>query len=331
MVAKDSGFVDETAKGNWAMNIRALVKGALTFVPGADYFLPKVIASSNPPSSYFYGVWLKHLALLNANGVHDFPQVVAELGPGDTLGLGLAAVLSGVSSYYGLDVVAHTNRAGNTRILSELIDMFRRRAPRPTKGWPDFDGLLDSRLFPSDILTEARLNKSLSEVRLESVRTALDAGRSDDGLTISYRAPWNDASVVATDSVDLVISQAVLEHVTDIRATYLALFQWLKPGAVMSHQIDFRSHDLTEKWNGHRAISEPIWKVMMGRRPYLINREPWSAHRRAIIDCGFEIIHADLLIRNDGISRSQLASRWEGISEEDLCCAEVLVQARKPR
>jgi hypothetical protein len=312
------------------MNIRALVKGALTFVPGADYFLPKAIASTNPPASYFYGVWLKHLAILNANGIRDFPQTVAELGPGDTLGLGLAAVLSGAKNYYGLDVVAHTDRAANAKILNELIEMFARRAPRPTKGWPNFDKLLDERLFPSAILTDARLNESLKADRLKNIHAALEKGYSD-GLTISYRVPWSDANVVATDSVDLVISQAVLEHVMDVRATYRALFQWLKPGAVMSHQIDFRSHELTKKWNGFRAISEPVWKIMMGRRPYLINREPWSVHRQAITDSGFEIIHADLLIRNDGISRSQLAERWKDISDEDLSCAEVLVQARKPQ
>ena len=97
----------------------------------------------------------------------------------------------------------------------------------------------------------------------------------------------------------------------------------------MSHQIDFRSHNLTPAWNGHRAISEGVWRVMMGRRPYLINREPWSAHARAITDCGFKIIQLDLLLREDGIRRQRLARRWQDLSDEDFTCAEVFVQAQK--
>ena len=46
----------------------------------------------------------------------------------------------------------------------------------------------------------------------------------------------------------------------------------------MSHQIDFTSHGVTEKWNGHRAYSDLLWKIIVGKRKYLINREPVSTH-----------------------------------------------------
>jgi hypothetical protein len=51
--------------------------------------------------------------------------------------------------------------------------------------------------------------------------------------------------------VDLIVSQAVLEHVDDLENTYDAFAQWLRPGGRMSHEIDFHSRGLTMPWNGH--------------------------------------------------------------------------------
>ena len=315
------------------MKIRSVVKGALTYVPGVQRFLPKPNAGNNPGTPYYYGVWLKHLALLSENGIDSAVESVAELGPGDTLGLGIAALLCGADRFYGLDVVAHTNPPQNLKVLDELSELLRRRAPRPTKGWPDFDHLLDSKLFPSQILTDQRLSASLTPQRIESIRQVLTDTNTEraGSITLAYRVPWSDTKVIQKDSIDLILSQAVLEHVVDIYKTYQAMYLWLKPGGVMSHQIDFRSHNLAREWNGHRAIPDWLWNIMVGKRAYLINREPWSVHRRAITDCGFEMVCALQQYRNDGISRSRLSDRWRNISDDDLNCSEVVVQARKPK
>ncbi len=301
--------------------IRPLVKGALTFVPGADRILPKPIAGSRPPSSYFYGVWLKHLSYLLDLGF-PMPNSVAELGPGDSLGIGICALLSGAQRYVGLDIYAHTAPRENVRMLHELAELFGTCAPRPTKGWPDFDALLDESLFLRGF------KPRITDERVQSIERALLNERAD-GLTCAYKVPWFRPEVIEESSADLVISHAVLEHVQDIRQTYAALHRWLVPGGVMTHQIDFRSHDLAPAWNGHRAISEGVWRIMMGRRPYLINREPWSAHARAISECGFKIINVKLLLRQDGIRRQQLTRRWKDLSDEDFSCAEAFVQAQK--
>jgi len=313
------------------MKIRSVVKGALTFVPGAGQFLPKPIAGTNPGTAYYYGVWLKHLSYLFENGMGGVPESIAELGPGDSLGLGIAALLCGAERFYGLDVVAHTNPATNLQVLDGIVELLKSRAPRPGKGWPDFDHLLDSKLFPSHILTDHRLSASLTPRRIESIRRILTAQQERaESITLAYRVPWSDARVMERDNIDLIVSQAVLEHVVDLEETYRAMYMWLKPGGVMSHQIDFRSHNLTSEWNGHRAIPDWLWNIMVGKRAYLINREPWSVHRRVITDCGFEIVSAMQQYRHDGIARSRLSQRWRNISEDDLTCSEVFVQARKP-
>jgi hypothetical protein len=204
-------------------------------------------------------------------------------------------------------------------------------APRPTKGWPDYDPYLDENLFPGHILTADVLAKSLTEERIDLIRQALlRPGTQDRGLSIKYMVPWSDESVIQKDSVDVILSHVTLEHVVDVKSTYHACASWLKRGGIMSHDIDFTSHGLSKEWNGHWACSELLWKTIVGKRPFLINRQPCSVHEELMRSNGFEIICNLKHCRTDGIKRPQLAAAWRNISDEDLTCSEVFIQARKP-
>jgi hypothetical protein len=59
---------------------------------------------------------------------------------------------------------------------------------------------------------------------------------------------------------------------------YQAMATWLRRGGVMSHQIDFKCHTTASTWNGHWAYGDLTWKLIKGRRPYVINRQPLSTH-----------------------------------------------------
>ncbi len=310
------------------MRLGPTVKGLLTFVPGISEYLPVKSPGHTDSATYCYSVWLKHLTLLRAHGLEQLPATVAELGPGESIGVGLAALLSGADHYIGLDVVAHSNPATNERILGELVRIYADRTPRPDKGWPDFDPYLDERLFPSHILTEDVLRRSLAPNRIDAIRQAI-RGAPAAQISAVYRAPWSDPKIIVDDSIDVAVSHSVLEHVVDLPGTYRALYRWLKPGGWMSHQIDLRSHGLTKRWNGFRACPEPLWKITMGRRDYMLNRHPASVHLRFIEDAGFKIVTHLEFHRTDGISREELAARWIDISEDDLTCSGLYVIARK--
>lgn len=312
-----------------AMRKRAVLKGLLTFIPGVIDLLPSRNTGHTDSAKYCYGVWMKHITLLRAHGLHAVPDTVAELGPGESIGVGLSALLSGSNHYYGLDVVAHSNIEGNLAMLEQLLPLFRERAGRPQKGWPDFDSWLDDRLFPSHILSEQVLQEALADSRIGSIREAIRNRSQFGAVTAEYKAPWADADVLIKDSVDLIISHSVLEHVIELERTYRALYQWLKPGGWMSHQIDLRSHGLTSQWNGFRACSDLVWKMAMGRRVYMINREPVSVHLRLMEQAGFRPVIQLKFFRDDGIRRDELASRWSDIPDEDLRCSGVYVIARK--
>lgn len=311
------------------MRLAPVARGLLTYFPALNDLIPSKSVGHTDSAAYCYRVWMRHLTLLRAHGLEAIPDTVAELGPGESLGVGLCALLSGANHYVGLDVVAYSNPERNQRILTELVPMFRDRAPYDDKGWPDVSSYLDERLFPSHILTDQGLKQALRPDRIEAIRQAVTTPRLGNPITAEYKAPWSDPGVIKEGAVDLIISHSVLEHVVDLPGTYEALYQWLKPGGWMSHQIDLKSHGLTRRWNGFRTCSDRMWRVAVGRRPYMINRQPASVHLKLMQDAGFRLVTQQQFSRKDGIRREELAPRWADISEDDLNCSGVYVIATK--
>lgn len=310
------------------MRAKHLVKGLVTLVPGSGRLLPSTKTGGTNSALYCYGVWIKHLTMLHRHaGLNTVPDTVAELGPGDSLGIGLSALLSGASHYEALDVVPFASTDQNLEVFDELVSLFERRAPSPAAGFPNFWQYLDDDRFPHRILTDDVLAASLAPERVHRIRRLL-CGATFDDLAINYRVPWTDDALVRPRSVDLVLSHSVMEHVVDIDATYSAIVRWLRPGGLMSHQIDFTSHGLSEQWNGYRAYPEVMWKAVLGKRPFLINRAPSSVHRAMIDRLGFDVTCYLQNYRSDGIERAKLAKSWRWLSDDDLNCAGAYVQAR---
>lgn len=306
----------------------ALAKGLATFIPGVSRLALRGSGGTNS-ARYCYGVWLCHLIKAAENGLPLRFTTVAELGPGDSLGTGLASMLTGADHYLALDAKPHASATSNLATFEELVRLFSTEAAIPGHDeFPHLQPLPKSLAFPRHILTSAALGAALQPDRLDAIRQTL---RGDTGLrvTVRYLAPWDDASIIEPDVVDLAFSQAVLEHVEDIGAAYRALYRWLKPGAVMSHAIDFKSHGLTRSWYGHWTLSDLQWYLVKGRRAYLINRAPLSSHLAAIEDAGFDIVRTLPTVQVP-VARSLLSPRFSNLTDEDLRSSAVFLQARKP-
>ena len=97
----------------------------------------------------------------------------------------------------------------------------------------------------------------------------------------------------------------------------------------MSHQLDMTALGTADQWNGHRAYSDLAWKIMAGKRPFFVNREPLQTHLDLIRANGFDIVTLIRGTREGGISREALAPRWSGISDEDLATETGFVIARR--
>lgn len=315
------------------MMLKPVLRGLLTYIPAVEARIAKSTRGTNS-ARYCYSVWLRHLVMAHESGLvrgdGPVPAVVAELGPGDSLGIGLAALLTGASRYVALDLVAYANSERNLAVLDELVTLLQARAPVPGTGeFPSVKPFLPSYEFPRRILSDDHLARALAPERVASIRGALSHVDATGG-TIAYRAPWTDASVVERDSVDMLYSQAVLEHVDDLETAYPAMASWVKPGGFVSHEIAFSAHQLTPEWNGHWTISDPVWKLIRGKRPYLLNREPASTHIHLLKRSGLQIVDEVRVQVKSDIARARLARRFQYMHDDDLTTQAMFVQAIKP-
>lgn len=310
--------------------IKPLLKGLATYIPGI-YKLRRKGTGGTISARYCYTVWLRHLVMAYKNGFSRKMDTVAEFGPGDSLGTGLAALISGVSKYYAFDAIKYADPKINLEIFDELVELFKKRCDIPDESeFPSVNPRLNSYEFPVHILTDERLHAALKRDRITSIKKVLlNVDKSSkDNIQISYFVPWNNSAIIK-ESVDMLFSQSVLEYIDNLHDIFEVFCRLLKPGGIMSHQIDYTSQGITREWNGHWAISDFIWKIIKGKRSYLINRQTHSTYINILKKYGFEIL-CEIKIKDiTGIQRSQLTSRFKEISEDDLVTRGAFIQAVK--
>lgn len=309
------------------MKLKQLIFGLATYVPGVNQI--RMSAGGTDSARYCYSIWLRHLVMTKNNGLDSNPKTVAELGPGESLGTGLAALISGCDQYFAFDIVEHANTERNVKIFEELLTLFKSRTPIPGEDeFPKAKPYLETYDFPVDILDDSRMDRALNQSRIDRIRNSIGNFRNRDSL-IQYRAPWYDANIVETGTVDMIFSQAVLAQVDDLRNTYKAMHSWLKPKGVISHTIDFKCHGTAKEWNGHWAYSDLIWRLIRGKRPYLLNREPHSNHIATMIEGGFKLVCDKKISLESRLAKSDLAPRFHFISDDDLVTSSAFIQGIK--
>jgi SAM-dependent methyltransferase len=135
--------------------------------------------------------------------------------------------------------------------------------------------------------------------------------------------------VIESGTVDLVLSQTVLEFPQDLAGMYSEMCRWLKPGGIMSHEIDFKSIGITVEWNGHWSCSDALWRLAAGRRRHRLNREPHSTHVALMRRVGCRVVCDERTVQASGITRAQLAPRFRHLTDDDLTTSSALLQAVK--
>ena len=318
-------------------SLKMLAGGLISYLPNQQMFGLRgtVLYGIRLPASYYYSIWLRHLVKTHESRGPTTPDVVAEIGPGDALGIGIAALLPGARRYIALDIVPCASNSENLQVFDEMVAFFRARAPIPDHTvYPEAEPALESYAFPGHILGATRLSQSLAPDRLELVRRAVASAGSPDvaageSISISYVVPWSDARALRPSSVDLILSQAVLEHVDDLEGVYRAMAAWLRPGGWISHAIDFRSHGVSPYGNGHWAYPSVLWKVCRGRRPFLLNRQPHSSHLKLIGQSGFRMVRDEPVFEEPPLARGSLARTFRQLSDSDLRTSRAFIQAVK--
>lgn len=312
-----------------------VLMGIVSWLPGLHSFgMKKRIAGDRRSARYYYSVWLRHLSEAYKHGFSGSPKVVCEFGPGDSIGSGLTALLAGASTYYAVDVVPYTpdKMRMDLEIFEELVALFENREDIPDETeFPLILPRLQSYRFPSEILTVDYLSYALSAERLAEIRNAIQhIGKQQEGnkVQISFLS-WNDTRSIARGSVDVVHSQAVMEHVEDLSASYSMMYDWLRDGGLVSHSIDFKCHGTSVFWNGHWGYSDFLWKLMRGNKSFFLNRAPHSVHINKLEQAGFDVVR-DISNKADaGIDRKELAAAFADLTDEDLRTETCFVQGIK--
>ena len=298
--------------------LRSVAKGLLSFPIKSMRTTHTQQEGSGSNAEFCYHLFLRHFSHIAPFTGGRMPRALAELGPGSSIGMGLAALLAGAQTYTSLDLEDYTSVERDLAIFDELVRLFRARTPSPRTGrFAD--------IFPEPLTWEFpdSINPDLSEGRLAVLRSEIT---TRGGALIRMAAPWASSSVVAPGSLDWLWSHSCLEHVDDTRPAIAAIARSLRPGGLTTHEIDFRSHKLTPTWDGHWAISEPIWWALRGKRPYLINRRPCSFYQAAIREEGLEVLEERTCDKPPGVAPHP---RF-GLTDADRSRSMCFVVCRKP-
>lgn len=310
------------------MKPKALIRGLCSYIPNLK-ILQRRATGGTSSARYCYSIWVRHLVMAQRSGLDVCPRSVAELGPGDSIGIGLAALISGAEEYAAFDVVRFANSQRNLDVFEELVSLFRSRSKVPGDDeWPKVRPRLEKYGFPHDVFSEARMEKALDYSRLDWIRKAIK-NPGLEGSPIRYMVPWYERSVIRSESVDMIFSQAVLEHVDDLEGAYQAMNSWLKPGGYMSHAIDFSSHGTADEWNGHWRYSDFVWRLIRGKQVYLINRMPLSSHLELMQRNGFKLVLSDVTREQSRHEVGDLAPRFRSMLPSDLVSRGAFIQVIK--
>lgn len=317
------------------MKTKYIMKGILKSIPGIEYLYHFNKRTGGSCSArYCYSIWLRHLVLAYKSGFTSIPKTIAELGPGDSLGTGLIALISGAEKYYALDVKKYSNEKENLKMFDDLVILLKQKTNIPDdQEFPRIRPLLDDYSFPTEIFSDNYLKDVLNESRLARIRKAIEEIDSKEiknsNKIIEYKVPWNKEATIEDGTVDMVFSQAVLQAADDLESIYKKIAQWLKPNGFHSHDIGFISCGSANTWFGHWEYSDIEWKIVRGRKNFYINREPYSTHQELLRKNNFDIILEKKHIVDSNIDRNKLAPRFKNLSKADLSTYSVFFQAKK--
>lgn len=211
-------------------------------------------------------------------------KVVVEIGPGDSLASAIMAKASGAMSTILIDAGSYATRE---------VTFYR-----------DFAiALLPSKPETPDLTGATTLEEVLQQCSATYHTTGVSA-----------------LSTLATQSVDLIWSHSVLEHIPlrQLPELLSEMHRVLKPTGWISHNIDFQDH-LEHGLNSLR-FSEEAWESpLMRNAGFYTNRVRALNFHRMIHEAGFEIVNEEFgRWPTLPIKRKQLDYAFSDLTDDEL-------------
>lgn len=205
----------------------------------------------------------EYVNLLQAQGMELKGATILELGPGHNYG----AVL--VLACHGACVT--------------VADRF----PVPWfEGYHDkFYGLL-----------RQRLADFRPEISTALIKRCVEISSTHESAVI-IDSPVEDIAVLPDGSIDVILSNAVLEHVQSPVRAASELYRVTRPGGIGIHQVDFRDH---------RDFSNPLEYLLLEQTDF----ENMFAERNG--ECGRQTRHFEMykLFQNAGFDVAEFDANW---------------------
>lgn len=309
--------------------LKPIIVGTLKYSRLITNLLP-IAAGATGNARYCYAVWMRHLSYLARYNEGAIPAKVTEIGPGDSFGVGLAALLSGSESYFALEAIKYWNSDRNLRILDELIELFLKREVIPGNDeFPLLQPIMENYAFPSDIITDTILQQSMVKHRIQKIREELKDPDNEENVLIRCKVPWHDKGIIKPESQDFIFSHVVIQHIEDIENTFSNMNYWLKPGGFVSHLIDYKSLGFTTRWNGHWTFSDWEWRRLVGGRKFSQNRLPHSAYVQLFEKYNFKIMFMKINNKKNTLTKNRLAPQYRSLCDDDLKTSESYIVAQK--
>lgn len=239
---------------------------------------------------------------------------VLDIGCGgvNPLGLSLAYLALGAERAFGIDLDDVHDIPIATRGLAQTAAMM----------------LLDPKsIFADYPITRAEILENLSCLDLAKLAAGNPQGLDRNRIWFLQESV-HDLSL-ADDSVDIVASNAFLEHVPELDVALRELARVTRPGGIHAHVIDLRDHRHYADPSVHPLafLQEPIGPEIV----HGCNRERAGGFRRRFLEAGMEVLVLDpqCPIEVDDAIRSTFVEPFRSMSAAELGILCLVTAARK--
>lgn len=192
-------------------------------------------------------------------------KVVVEIGPGSNLGLALCLIANGASKVYCVDKY-HSLSPNLGSFYQDLVEKIVK--------------LMSGVMVDSETM-RGHLDEAVSFQANQAIFNP---------EKLAYICPCDAAGLPLDDAtIDLLLSHAVLEHVSNLRGVISENARVLKPGGYVSHQVDFRDHRNFDTPFDFLRYSSTLWKLVNIGGGHLNRVRPFEYLCR-FSEAGFELL-----------------------------------------
>jgi len=186
-------------------------------------------------------------------------KTILELGPGGSIGFGLLALKHGAKKYYAIESISHAfitekQMLGYRKLLENNDVLINKYFIRNTDGQYTYDPAF-----------------------IEFIEVGQDS---------SYKLP--------DESIDIIYSCAVLEHVHDLGLCLSEMTRVLQKNGIMNHQVDLRDHIFSQQSLWFLSFSDYWFGKLFKNTGEYVNRKRLSYYEMLIQKNNLQILELDI-------------------------------------